>query len=228
MPKISVITVCYNEPEVERTCNSILEQTCKNYEWIVIDGGSTGKCIETLRKFADKMTLFVSEKDNGIYDAMNKGIRRAKGEYLVFMNAGDVFFHSEVLQLVEPYLDGRNEIVYGDTQYINKDGSAEIISCPDSLSKEFFIGNTINHQSAFIRRDIFARFGGYDENFPIFADVEKWLVCKENNCCFKHLPVIVAGFYRTGVSSRFTERYYAERRRMYEKHFSADCLKKYL
>lgn len=92
MPKISVITVCYNEPEVKRTCNSILEQTCKNYEWIVIDGGSAGKCIETLREFADKMTLFVSEKDNGIYDAMNKGIARAQGEYLIFMNAGDVFF----------------------------------------------------------------------------------------------------------------------------------------
>lgn len=79
-----------------------------------------------------------------------------------------------------------------------------------------FIGNTINHQSAFIRRSLFARFGSYDEKFPIFADVEKWLVYKENGCRFKHLPVIVAGFYRTGVSSRYTESYYAERHRMYE------------
>lgn len=154
MPKISVITVCYNEPEVKRTCNSILEQTCKNYEWLVIDGGSAGKCIETLREFADKMTLFVSEKDNGIYDAMNKGIARARGEYLIFMNAGDVFFHPEILRLIEPYLNGENEVVYGDTQYINEDGSSEIVSCPNSLSKEFFIGNTINHQSAFIRRSL--------------------------------------------------------------------------
>lgn len=92
MPKISVITVCYNEPEVKRTCDSILGQSSGDYEWLVIDGGSAGKCIETLREFADKMTLFVSEKDNGIYDAMNKGIARARGEYLIFMNAGDVFF----------------------------------------------------------------------------------------------------------------------------------------
>lgn len=72
---------------------SILGQSSGDYEWLVIDGGSAGKCIETLREFADKMTLFVSEKDNGIYDAMNKGIARAQGEYLIFMNAGDVFFH---------------------------------------------------------------------------------------------------------------------------------------
>lgn len=228
MPKISVITVCYNEPEVKRTCDSILGQSSGDYEWLVIDGGSAGKCIETLREFADKMTLFVSEKDNGIYDAMNKGIARARGEYLIFMNAGDVFFHPEILRLIEPYLNGENEIVYGDTQYINEDCSSEIVSCPDSLSKEFFIGNTINHQSAFIRRSLFARFGSYDEKFPIFADVEKWLVYKENGCRFKHLPVIVAGFYRTGVSSRYTESYYAERHRMYEKHFDADFLKKYL
>ena len=68
MPKISVITVCYNEPEVKRTCDSILGQSSGDYEWLVIDGGSAGKCIETLREFADKMTLFVSEKDNGIHD----------------------------------------------------------------------------------------------------------------------------------------------------------------
>lgn len=109
--------------------------------WL-LTGGSAGKCIETLREFADKMTLFVSEKDNGIYDAMNKGIARARGEYLIFMNAGDVFFHPEILRLIEPYLNGENEVVYGDTQYINEDGSSEIVSCPNSLSKEFFIGNT--------------------------------------------------------------------------------------
>ena len=159
MPKISVITVCYNEPEVKRTCDSILGQSSGDYEWLVIDGGSTGQCLETLRAYAGKAACFVSERDNGIYDAMNKGIARARGEYLIFMNAGDVFFHSEILRLVEPYLNGENEVVYGDTQYINEDGSSEIVSCPDSLPKEFFIGNTINHQSAFIRRSLFARFG---------------------------------------------------------------------
>lgn len=140
MPKISVITVCYNEPEVKRTCDSILGQSSGDYEWLVIDGGSTGQCLETLRAYAGKAACFVSERDNGIYDAMNKGIARARGEYLIFMNAGDVFFHSEILRLVEPYLNGENEVVYGDTQYINEDGSSEIVSCPDSFPKEFFIG----------------------------------------------------------------------------------------
>lgn len=219
MPKISIITVCYNEDNVGRTCESILNQTCRDYEWIVIDGGSTGKCADILKSYADKMTVFVSEKDSGIYNAMNKGIAQASGEYLIFMNAGDEFFHPEVLALIKPFLNGQNEIVYGDTKHIKSPEEAVIVSYPDELKKKMFINNTINHQSALIRKDLFARFGGYDESFPIFADVEKWLVYLENGCVFKHLPVIIAKFYCDGVSSRFTERYYAERDQMYEKHF---------
>ena len=218
MPKVSIITVCYNEPDVKRTCESIVNQTDSDYEWLIIDGGSKPECLDILQSYKDKTAYFVSEKDSGIFNAMNKGIAKAQGEYLIFMNAGDEFFHPEVLRLVKPFLDGKSEIIYGDTQYINEDGTIDILSSPEVLNKEYYKEQTINHQSSFIRKDLFKSFGNYDENFPIFADIEKWLVYEENGCLFKHLPVIVAKFYRTGVSSKHTEKYYAERQKMWQKH----------
>ena len=89
---ISIITVCYNiKDEIERTCESIISQTANNYEWIVVDGGSIDGTVDILNKYKDKMSVFISEKDTGIYNAMNKGIKRATGEWCIFMNGGDCF-----------------------------------------------------------------------------------------------------------------------------------------
>ena len=106
--KLSIITVCLNEKNIERTCKSITSQTFDDFEWIVIDGKSDKKIIDKIKKYKDKISVFVSEHDSGIYDAMNKGILFAKGDYISFMNAGDSFYSKNTMSEIfknKNYLD---------------------------------------------------------------------------------------------------------------------------
>lgn len=101
LPSITVITVCFNSvKEIEETIKSVINQTYSDIEYIIIDGGSTDGTLDVIEKYADKISYFVSEPDYGIYDAMNKGIKRATGDYINFMNAGDMFYTPETLQIV--------------------------------------------------------------------------------------------------------------------------------
>ena len=116
-PLVSVITVVFNgEQFLERTLSSVIKQTYPNIEYIIIDGGSTDKTIDIIRKYEDKIAHWVSEKDNGIYDAMNKGIKRAKGKWINFMNAGDYYYDHNVLEKISNLFIRQNEgIIYGKT-----------------------------------------------------------------------------------------------------------------
>lgn len=113
-PRISVITVCYNAAKtLENTILSVINQTYKNIEYIVVDGASTDGTIDLINKYCEKIACFFSEPDNGIYDAMNKGIKLASGDYVYFLNAGDVLFDADVLRTIAYYLDGKS-VYYGD------------------------------------------------------------------------------------------------------------------
>lgn len=115
-PKISVITVCYNSvEEIERTILSVVNQTYKNIEYIVIDGGSMDGTLDVIKKYLDKIACFITEPDDGIYDAMNKGIKRSTGEWVNFMNAGDVFADKEVLNSIfnNNQLFSGYDVIYG-------------------------------------------------------------------------------------------------------------------
>ncbi len=115
MHKITIITVCYNcVGEIERTMLSVLGQTYQHIEYIVIDGGSTDGTVDIIRKYADRLAYWVSEPDKGIYDAMNKGIMAATGDYINFMNAGDRFHDSSVLDSFVPNIKNDTTIAYGD------------------------------------------------------------------------------------------------------------------
>lgn len=205
MCKISIITVCYNiKDEIERTCESIISQTSPNYEWIVVDGGSTDGTVDILNKYKDKMSIFISEKDTGIYNAMNKGIKRATGEWCIFMNGGDCFTSNDIIEKFSQ-LDGiykYADIIYGNVNIINKNGRNYQKIYPYPLTKSFFYnGNTINHQASFIKNELFNKYGLYNENYRIVSDLEKFIIFIINNSKFIRWNTTITNFHEGGIST---------------------------
>jgi glycosyltransferase involved in cell wall biosynthesis len=199
--KLSIITICLNEKDVEQTCQSIIGQNWQNFEWIVIDGGSDLECLEVLEKYKHRMAYFISEKDNGIYDAMNKGIRLATGEYLNFMNAGDCFCDENVLRDVFSVPQDAG-VLYGNAAHWDKKRKCyQILVSPPVLTIRYFFVACINHQSSFIRRELFHLYGVYDEQFRIAADWEKWLCFKKQGVMFHPLARLIAVYGIHGISS---------------------------
>lgn len=164
--KLSIITVNLNNREgLKKTIDSVVAQTFRDFEWIVIDGGSTDGSRELIEQYADHFAYWVSEPDKGIYNAMNKGIKVAKGEYLQFLNSGDWLCDEKVLQKV--FDSGPDEqIVYGDC--LESDGSLHVF--PSSLDALYFYRDMLNHQASFIRSSLLEE--GYDENYKYASD---WL-----------------------------------------------------
>jgi glycosyltransferase involved in cell wall biosynthesis len=198
---ISIITVCYNEPNLEATCESIVAQTEQNFEWIVVDGGSDEKTQRIWQKYRHRINKFVSEKDSGIYNAMNKGIRLATGEYLLFLNAGDAFEDSEVINNVIKMKLDRN-IVYGDVRPVGRGDGKRIQTFPDFIERSYWIRHTICHNATFIKKSLFDKFGLYDETLRIVADGKKWLeFFLLRNCSYKHISLTVTKFDENGVST---------------------------
>ena len=135
--KLSIITICYNiKDEIERTCKSIVGQTWQDFEWIVVDGGSTDGTLEVLKKYSDRIDILISEKDSGIYNAMNKGIKLANGEWLNFMNGGDNFASNDVLEKVFKNKNYEADILYGDMSY-HKNGKIKTIILIYLMKKTF-------------------------------------------------------------------------------------------
>ncbi len=197
--KLSIITICKNEPNLRRTLDSINNQTFKDFEWIVIDGKSDSKIIKIFDEYRDRINFFTSEVDRGIYNAYNKAIKKAHGEYVCFMNAGDVFYDDMVLENVF----GRKQtadILYGNTNII-KGKKSYIEEAPDTIDKYFFMYGTINHQSCFIKTSLFKKYGLYNESYKIASDFEKFIVFAKHNVCFKKLNLVIATYYKNGISS---------------------------
>lgn len=197
--KLSIITICKNEPNLRRTLDSINNQTFKDFEWIVVDGKSDSKIIKIFDEYRDRINFFTSEVDRGIYNAYNKAIKKAHGEYVCFMNAGDAFYNDMVLENVF----GRKQtadILYGNTNII-KGKKSYIEEAPDTIDKYFFMYGTINHQSCFIKTSLFKKYGLYNESYKIASDFEKFIVFAKHNVCFKKLNLVIATYYKNGISS---------------------------
>jgi len=205
-PKISIITVCYNAPNLRQTCDSVIEQTFQDFEWLVIDGGSDKKTLDIFEKYRDRIDFFVSEKDNGIYNAMNKGIAHANGEYLLFLNAGDFLYSKYALErFVDEGLD--KDIIYANIQSY---ACGIAIMQPDVLDIKFWLKSTLPHQATLIRAELFKLYGPYNENYKIVSDYEKWVQwIYVNHCSYKHINFMSSVFDCTGASS--SNNYDAER-----------------
>ena len=205
--KLSVITICYNEKNIRKTCESIVGQSWQDFEWIVVDGGSTDGTLDVLNEYRDRIDVLISEPDNGIYNAMNKGIARARGEWLNFMNGGDAGGGSS--------RDGA-DVLYGDMLCRGK-----VHKMPVAIDADFFINGSINHQSSFIRAALFREQGGYNENYRVLSDVEKWIVWMKAGRVFRHLPVVVADFDVSSSGSRLTK---AEKAKIIARYYTTEEL----
>ena len=221
-PKISIITVNFNNKlGLAYTINSVLNQTYKNFEFIIIDGGSTDGSKDIIDLYQEKITYSVSETDNGVYSAMNKGIKIAKGEFLLFLNSGDLLANATVLENVENQLNCSFGIIYGDANYLETKNNI-IRNYPDELSFNFFLKHNLSHQSTFIRRSLFNEFFFYNEDYKIVSDWEFFIytICIEN-VSYKHINLVICNYDTTGVSSILTNHklMHGEREQVLQKYF---------
>ena len=201
MTKLSIITVNFNDkPGLQKTFDSVFNQTFRDFEYIVIDGGSNDGSKELIEAKAEHIAYSVSEPDRGIYDAMNKGIGKARGEYLLFLNSGDYLCDGFVLEKVFAQ-ELKHDIIYGDIIW-DTDGVKTEYMFPDTLSFEFFARhNYLPHQGSFIRRSLFTSIGLYEEDYKIIADWVFFLlaICKYN-CSYKHIDILISVCDRGGIS----------------------------
>jgi len=148
---------------------SVLAQKGVDLEYIVIDGGSTDGSQEVMKMHGDRLAYAISEPDSGVYNAMNKGLEKAKGEYVLFLNSGDRLVSHDTLEKLEPYLNGI-DLVYGRIRYEKADGFFDANYYPETLSLYYLYHHYIPHPATFIRRRLFETAGYYDEKYSICAD----------------------------------------------------------
>lgn len=220
--KISIITINYNDRNgLEKTIQSVISQRYKNIEFIVIDGGSTDGSKEIIDNFAANLAYWISEPDSGIYNAMNKGIKVATGDYLLFLNSGDSLHDNQVIENVNALVGEERDIYYGDIIYdeVNQQNK---VTFPDVLTFAFFFERNISHQASFIKRHLFETIFLYNENFKIVSDWEFFIyaICKRE-VSYQHLDLLVTNYDATGISSN-TENHplmFVEREASLNKYF---------
>lgn len=171
MNKISIITINRNNAKgLEQTIKSVLEQTYSNYEYIIIDGASDDESIDIIKKHNTKISHWISEKDTGIFNAMNKGIVKSTGDYCYFLNSGDSFTRANTLHEIFENKEYQAPFINGHQLNIINGEKHRVVSPNRTLTLFDFYWGTIKHQATFIRRDLFSTYGLYDENLKITAD----------------------------------------------------------
>lgn len=198
---LSIITINYNNRDgLQKTIDSVLAQTWTDFEWIVIDGGSTDGSRELIEQYQEHFAYWCSESDKGVYHAMNKGIAKAKGEYLLFLNSGDCLYNPAVLNRVWSK-DHYADIISGQVIYPN---GHLLRTCDYSIAKQLIL-DTLNHQGTFIKRDLFQSYK-YSEDYKIVSDWMgwiKWLLIE--NRSFEYVSIVIAIQEVIGISGERSE-----------------------
>lgn len=199
--KLSIITINLNNKSgLERTIKSVISQTYTDFEYIIIDGGSTDGSIGIIKEYERRISSWITEKDNGIYCAMNKGITNANGEYCLFLNSGDIFIKSTVLDEMLIYINGE-DILYGNGFNQAKHNQVDKLECPVKLTMGFFTIYSLLHQATLIKKSLFYQFGLYNESNKGVSDWEFFIkTIILNNVKAKLIPLDIALCEDDGVS----------------------------
>lgn len=222
-PKFSIITVTYNaEAVLEDTIQSVISQTYHQLEYIIIDGASKDRTLEIANKYKERITRIVSEPDKGLYDAMNKGIALATGDYLCFLNAGDSFHEDDALQLMVHTLSGNElpDVLYGETALVNREGHfirMRRLSTPEVLTwRSFKQGMLVCHQAFFAKRSLVEP---YDLQYRYSADFD-WcirIMKKARTLHNTHLTLI--DYLEEGMTTQNRKASLKERFRIMARHY---------
>ncbi len=189
-PLISIVTVVYNgEKFLEETIQSVINQSYKNIEYIIIDGGSTDGTVDIIKKYEEHIDYWVSERDEGIYDAMNKGIRLAKGAYIAFLNADDWYKENSLSEISLILLKKSPDMLTANVQLVSEDGK-EIVVRKSTLHE---YGKNIHHQTCFIKTKLHKKFL-YNTNFKIAADRDMIVRFLRENFNIYYLDLVVVNF----------------------------------
>ncbi|MRX38746.1 glycosyltransferase [Flavobacterium sp. LC2016-23] len=209
--KISIITVCYNSAAtIEKTILSVAEQTNKNVEYIIVDGNSKDNTLEIIKKHENKVTKWISERDKGLYDAMNKGIEMATGDLIGILNSDDVFNNELVLEQIAAF-HKNNEIDASVGNILQHKENGKILRLYSSKfwsPEKLRIGFMPPHPSIFFKKDLFNKFGNYELGFKIGADYE--LITRfflKNNITWKYSGITTTAMLVGGLSSSGSSSY---------------------
>ncbi len=213
-PIVSIITPTLNsEKFVEKTILSVLNQTYKNIEYIIIDGGSTDGTAEIIKKYEGKIDYWVSEPDKGIYDAMNKGLDAAKGQWIFFLGADDMLYDSLTIEAVSSQLRDDTSVVFGKVRYTN---GKEVKS---RLNLITLLHNTVHHQSAFYNANLFYNWR-YDSTKKLISDYELNLIIYLAKKKYEHMDRFISICSPLGQSIKDTRTAFSEVNAIRKKHLS--------
>lgn len=222
-PKFSIITVTYNAAKVlEDTIQSIVTQTYKNVEYIIIDGRSTDGTLGIINKYRNHIHTVITEPDQGLYDAMNKGIRLATGDYLCFLNAGDCLHEDDTLQLMTHSVTGTTlpDILYGETDIVDSEGHflhKRRLSAPETLTwKSFKKGMLVCHQAFFVRRDLAEP---YDLHYRFSADFDWCIRIMKKAKVLHNTRLTLIDYLNEGMTTQHHKASLKERFRIMTKHY---------
>lgn len=213
-PRFSIITINLNNREgLKKTIQSVMGQECGDYEYIIVDGGSTDGSVDTIREYEHFITHWTSEKDSGIYNAMNKGLARARGEYVYFLNSGDFFHSPHVLSNIHQ-IGICPDIICG--RVVTFGNGFQKLSPPWEYDSFYFIVSNFCHQAMFMKTQLCKRYP-FDETYRICADKKMLLsLLLQESASFMHTNNLIAYFDLSGISNTATNVLIAENTRSLE------------
>jgi glycosyltransferase involved in cell wall biosynthesis len=221
MNKITIITINFNDAiGLQNTMESVLYQSSSNFDYIVIDGGSQDESLEVIKSHQKKLHFWVSEKDRGIYNAMNKGVKQVKTEYVLFLNSGDTFYSKNVISHLEKLVsEASKDLIYGNLNILAT--TPYIKNYVDTFTFRYFLKESLPFPASLIKKSLIEKVGYFDENLKIIAD---WKFYLQIFSCFKidyfHTQEVLVNFDLKGISSNSPDLIKFEKQKVLSEDFA--------